>query len=530
MQMQGLAKAIALPNMHAPARFPSFPALERTAVMGFSAPSVLSVGDTTNPSHMMLCRQAAWPCWATELSDFTWSYTVDYITSRQPTTGTTNQITTLGVSEGLVAWCVGNRAATPYLPGIIASNPPPFWYPLLGMDSATSSKPWTYITGPKAVVVISRPSKWTNYAIDGELNYEVWTSPGEVSESWVSFTITAGVCGTSCTILPLGEGMWIRPKLVTYGSSGLDSPVPVSFYISITVGNDFGAGYAPSPTDAGNVTVLSSVLRKTFSPKVFPSEFVNSSLPWESTRTTAVAVLGTNVTQLLNKGGTILCGRVSPENNPPWAVTQSYINSLHPAEKAFLPFETGVYSYTPPSTDLSTFWDYTVNTNRYGSDVLHVGIPRAPVYRLDNDSLVNHLFFSAPAGQSETVAVTVDWHLEFRTSSALFQIGLSTLTLESLHMAQVALATAGFFFENPEHAGILRKVVDAVKKYGPSAVGAFNPVAGKMAGAVVKIMSNKPKAKMKSTSAAGAGILPPKGANSRKAGKKQKKKPGPTAI
>jgi hypothetical protein len=225
------------------------------------------------------------------------------------------------------------------------------------------------------------------------------------------------------------------------------------------------------------------------------------------------------VTQVLNKGGTILGGRVSPAIVDPWRVTQSYVNGLHPAEKAFLPLETGVYTYCPPSTDLIFFADHTLVTSG--------GASACPTLVLSNDALYNKLYLTT-AGVAESLACTVTWHMEFRTSSALFQIGLSGLTLESLHQAQLVLAETGYFFENPKHDAVLNKVISAAKKYAPMAIGAYNPAMGALAKSLVKGKSKsksvKPKAgpsKPRATTAAASGMTG--GASKSKKGKKKGK-------
>jgi len=240
-------------------------------------------------------------------------------------------------------------------------------------------------------------------------------------------------------------------------------------------------------------------------PISWPVEFVNSQIPWSSVRTTAVAVLGTNVTQVLNKNGTILAGRLNPNLVNAWEATTQTVAGLHPAEKAYLPLETGFYTYCPPSTDLAFFADCTLNTS--------VGAPNAPIFNLDNDALYNKLFLATTVNSQ--LAITTSWHIEFRTTSSLFQVGLSAMTLESLHAAQLVLAENGFFFENPEHDTLLGKVIRTAKKYAPEVVSSMNPMAGKLLKMVVNQASKRgatvtPKpgpTKPPSTSAKSSGIL-----------------------
>jgi hypothetical protein len=274
--------------------------------------------------------------------------------------------------------------------------------------------------------------------------------------------------------------------------------------------------YSDSAVTYGNVVVTAGTVTALY-PLSYPVEFSNSTLPWYSTRVTAAAVLGTNVTQIQKKGGTVLAGRVSPNVQNPWVVSQSYVNGLHPAEKAFLPLETGIYSYCPPSTDLANFWDYTLPTY-IGSNSSF----SAPVMRLDNDSLVNIMFITATS-DAEQLAITLDWHIEFRTSSALFPIGLSAMTLESLHSAQLALASVGFFFENPTHQNILNRVISAAKAFAPQAASLLaGPTAGKLVHGAL-MLTNAPRSDMKTTTAKASGWEgPPKQKPAKGKGKKKK--------
>jgi hypothetical protein len=368
-------------------------------------------------------------------------------------------------------------------------------------------------------MVVSVPTQVT-FSSNIVVDYEVWTSPGEVTtENTPALIIAASTMSISTVLAATGgsTGRWVRP-VTFHVSSGVISQG--SYGIDVIVSNASTLTFTPANGTLGGLVVTGLGVRS-FVPLVYAAEFANSQLPWFSTRTTATAALFTNVTQVLNKGGTVLCGRVSPQVLSPWAVTSSYVNNLHPAEKAFLPYETGAYTYCPPSTDMASFYDYTVPVSGPLTS-------QAPVYRLDNDSLVNHLFFSAPALTGETLAVTVDWHVEFRTSSALFPIGLSTVTLEAFHQAQISLAAAGFFFENPEHKSVLSRVTSAVRKYGPTVASAIHPMAGAAVRAGTLMLDSKPRNKMKTTSADSSGITkpkpPPKSKNNKPPAKKQGKR------
>lgn len=483
----GLARQIALPHEFAPERFPSFPALERTAVMGFNVPSTLDLPAST-PIKCMLTRQASYPFWA-EKSLSGSCYRTAYRFNRAPSASIDTFDPTLSLNAA------GNIAATNTYLGITGSNNTGLSsYAIIGLDG-DGSCPYTYVPDNWTCSIIVAFDVAPTAAVDVAVHFEVWNSPGQTQRSAAG--LASSIAGNYAVQITSSFGtgpIWVRPFSVD-----LNSSVAIAGY-SVTVNLVASAGaaaYAPSAISWGTLTVTPA-FKVGMIPAAYPVEFLNSQLPWFSTRTTAAAVLGTNVSQVLNKGGTVLAGRAAPQVINPWLVTETYINGLHPAEKAFLPLETGVYSYCPPSTDLSDFWDYTVNTLPYAT------INPAPLYRLDNTALVNVMFLTA-SGVAETLALNVDWHIEFRTSSALFPIGLSTITLETLHQAQIALAASGFFFENPNHKAILDKVISAAKKYGPAAIGLVNPTAGRVASRVLHL-SSKPKSQMKSTSAEGSGM------------------------
>lgn len=474
----GLARQIALPGEYAPERFPSFPALERTAVMGFNQPATVSVPAST-AVKMGLYRQAAFPFWA------------DYTTNRahmQVTYATTSVNTALATNRAfmlmepcVVNWTINANTSgsfTGYRVGVSTAptTPFPFTYPIFGVDDALSQVPFVYVP-PNHTVSFTfwNPVPPTN-VLSVNLEVEYWTAPGDVRPGQFSISNVAGDSGSNLILAVSAVGYWVRPKSVDINTAGvIGSPAGFN-YVTTTV--TAGAQtYTGSATTPGSISIAATNCVG-YMPIVGPSEFQNSTLPWASTRVTAAAFLGTNVSQVVNKGGTILGGRVSPNVRNSWEVDAAYLNSLHPAEKAWLPLELGLYTYAPPSTDLATFSDFTLNV--YGSLTYP---PNAPVFRLDNTSLVNIAYVTA-SGVAETLAITVSWHLEFRTSSALFQIALSGVQLESLHQAQLALAHAGFFFENFNHKGLLSKITSFIGKYYPKAEKAMAVIAPPIGGAM----------------------------------------------
>lgn len=500
--MTGLSRQIALPHEFAPLRFPSFPALERTALMGFSVPTTLQVPAVT-AVKVGLCRQAAYPCWA-EQAYTLGSYSTTYATDAFGVSSAGGQVDWTAVFRNTISSFAGNSVASTSVVGITGSNNV-LPRPIMGFDGATGCVPFmycpsgfnTYFTigyAPGALVAIATYN----------VTFERWVSPGNTVTFSLSGTITAGNLANNA-LISIQSNVWIRPVSVDIG---VPSALVFNRTAFLTLTTSAGVGtYSPSGATQGSINFLASSGNTGFLPLVYPSEFANSTLPWYATRTTAASVLITNVSQVLNKGGTVLAGRVSPNVVDMFTVDQAYLNNLHPAEKGFMALETGHYTYCPPSTDLSNFWDYTTTTTPIGTPLPNYNQPNVqPYFRLDNDSLYNVCYLTATA-VAETFAVTVDWHIEFRTSSTLFQIGLCTLTLESLHQAQIALAAVGYFFENPNHKPILNQVINAAKKYGPSALAMVPHPAAK---AVAMMMSSAPRRPPPTTSASGSGIIPKK--------------------
>lgn len=505
-QMQGLAKTIALPNMFPPTRYPSFPALERTATIGFSYPTALDT-EAGVPTHVMVARQAAWPLWAGQKGT-AWAYSVHYTSEKQAVLAAqaTGDEYDYPIRPEFTDFTTGSRVASsgfPWTLGVSGALPLPFVYPIIGRDATTGAGDWFYIPGGGACAVVIGSVEANAFSPTASttmvLNYEIWTSPGRITHNSVTFSIPATKTAAHALLTPTLEGTWIRPKSVNY--STVSAPMTQIFVQLLSYNTTQITMTMMGAQEGLGTMIIGGTVLRTFAPLVAPSEFATSRLPWYGSRVTAVAGLFTNVSQVINKGGTILAGRSAPSYRDPWQVTYDTLKAFHPSEKAFLPYETGCYTYCPPSTDMADFWDYTLSEGLMAKNPL-------PVYRLDNDAMVNHMFFSAPAAVAESLAVTLDIHLEFRTSSALFNIGLSTITIEAFHQAQIALAAAGFFFENPQHKAVLSRVVQAARKTVSMAS---------------LQLPRKPMNKMKTTTATSSGYMGPRSPPRSRRQKKQKK-------
>lgn len=479
--------------------------------MGFNYNESTTVSVSTD-IMAMLCRQAAWPYWVnTSTVNANDVYYVTYVVN-MPFGGiastTANAYYTAYLDTAVNYWKVGNQTASAALLGITGGNVPTYQYPVIGVDAACGPLPFVYVPGSSSysIVFTNGAAISAGTTVIVRLSLEFWSSPGEVTQSATTYTMTVPLNGWGANVAlttTAGNNAWVRISNVELSfPTGAAVVAWNSPQMHIVVSNGT-ISYSNVAANRGVCNVIGGVTFSGIVPGQYPVEFTNSQIPWYSTRVTAVSALYTNVTQVLNKSGTVLAGRIAPQQYNPFLVTSAMIGSLHPAEKAYLPLETGHYTYCPPSTDLQDFWDYTLNTAS--------GAAACPVYRLDNTSLVNIAFFNAPV--VEQLAVNLDWHIEFRTTSALFQVGLSTSSIESLHQAQLALSSLGYFFPNETHKSLIGRVLGATSKWASMVF----PTMAKMVpyantaltvakGAHDLLFEKKPKPPP-TTSAAGSGIV-----------------------
>ncbi len=445
--MSTLISAISLPNGNAPQRYPSFPALDRTAVMAFSVPSTLQVPAATT-YEVMLARQAAWPAWAPQQFSMLCHQTT-YLVENLAGAGDTAWSAAV---PGIVsAWGTSNKAAGNTGVGITGATQY-YSYPIIGKDT-DSAKVYTYIPPGASAHWVVGATGATGFANAQAITVEwsFWTGPGsEAGMDFTNITLGAGLYAAMSSDITSSVARWVCPRQVA-GTQTAGTVPATTVELSLVIASG-PCTFVHTPSTLGTVTPAAGN-PTLFMPLVTPAEFANSVLPWSDTRVTATSLLATNVTQVLNKGGTVLCGRVSPSVVDPFLVSPAYVNTLHPAEKAFLPLETGFYTFIPPGQDMLNFSSHVLPTR--GVQVNSLVTPlAAPLYDLASNAPVHFMFVSS-ATAAETLAITVDWHIEFKTSSALFQIGVSKYSLETMHQTQLVLGRQNLFMSNFNHIAIL---------------------------------------------------------------------------
>lgn len=210
----------------------------------------------------------------------------------------------------------------------------------------------------------------------------------------------------------------------------------------------------------GVFSAIGSAPKTLFMPVFNPPEFANSTLPYSKTRLNASAALFTNVTAALSKEGTVLAARLKPTIVDPWSFSTTNIDSVHPKLRYYGPLEKGLYTFTTPSGNVDTLDDCRLDLASNST----MSLTQRPLFNARNIGVYNAIVFqdlgSAEAGTQ--LATSCYTHLEFESTSSLFPIGVSTMTLESLHAAEVALLSFGHFHENPLHWSAITSAASAI--------------------------------------------------------------------
>lgn len=431
--LDGLAKTIAIPREHKAERIPTFPALERTGVLSFTDTKTITVYSEQS-LEAMVCRDPAFPVWATQsLSGSSSIYTM--------VTGTGDTFTVQSSDTNMIA--VGPLAnfytntgsvyaQVPYSTPILTYQGERYFYNMtnrIGFEFQFLAAPG--VSGMTAsMALIDSKQEITNHVITAAI--------------WVAGT-TAGYS----IALPNGT---VGFRLIELGISVTTSVTATSLAYGITTETTSSATPLSVPTGVGP-SVLFPICK--------PVEAASTTVPWKAVRSTAVGALFSNVTAVMNKEGTIKCARVSSESTSCLAYRNfdTAIDTVYPKDRYFGAMENGLYTFTLPDTGSESYRDVLVNGD-FNVAPIWSGAPLYVAnFDLDKLAYANIIVFTDIGTADSTLAVTIDRHIEFRSSSVLFPLGYSRLQLETYHAAQMALVQLGVFFENPVHLSLISAAV-----------------------------------------------------------------------
>lgn len=440
--LEGIARTIAVPNLHPARRLPTFPNLERTAVLAFTDTSVLSV-PASGTMCLIVTRDPAFPLW-------------------QETTTT---------SAG--AFFISGHAGF----AMKASSP---------LDVTVQTEDNTFKTGimaykpyivKKGVEYIPLGARTKDSGM--RLGFEIKFAAGAATSGFIEFELEMLTGNGEVESLSFSNAVTMAAGLpVSLAMEvGLDYVGARFVKVLAAVSHDstiewvrMGCTTTPSTsTTTGALTTPVAATVTRMWPVGAPPDYVIAPQIWQAVRSTAVAALFTNVTSVMDKEGTVTAARLalsgglgsglglSPLRPYDWAG----FSAVHPRDRYFGAMEHGIYTYTLPDANSEKFVDCTMfidNNPLTSTDTAVVNI--------DSMGYANCIQFADfDSSKVTNLALTLDRHIEFRTTSRLFPTDFARESLEAYHVSQMALNQMGVFMENPTHlaliAGMAAKAVRA---------------------------------------------------------------------
>lgn len=515
-----LAKTIAVPAIHKPVRVPSFPNLERTAVMsgtntftisviGMSAPEYDSTGaasdgdirlltDENTDGCGLLVRSATFPLWLGRWLGAPGLKTCIGVFMSFADLGITPLIAETGDQYIFPPrWVSGyhsvnaNQYERIYPLGSAANND---W---VYVPPSISAK-FTQIVADAPVVKEARTKTYAEVSLVSAISTGtmILTVESHNGGNYTTHAIAGTLVSGDLVRFSLGSEVqgktvagWIRPIKIT--GDALSHPANFQEFRLYSTGETSAEG-------SGVALPMGPLYMRL--PACPPPEISKSHLPYESCRSTAAAALFSNVTSVLNKEGTVGAIRLPKDETSVWALRDpytAYVSDVKATDRYFGPLEKGFYAFTTPDASSEVFRDHVQHTLRVGRKMV--------VFHLDAfDYIAPFRLSDLNTGNSTTMAVTVSRHLEFRSTTSLFPTDFSRASLESYHLAQMAIARTGTFYENPVHlATIARVVLNGVKALYPVIRPHIAPAAAAVGNALLAKIQGPPKpAQKKSKKAA----------------------------
>lgn len=412
-----------------PIRLPTYPGVERTAVLSYNTPASIS-GTAAGYARIGFYPQAALPLWidssSTNQSTFV-AYSV-------PDTTVVSPYRNYEMTK-LYSWGSGSMTGSATVPTVTGATGSLTGFPAVGKDSATGPLPWTNVPDGCSVTLIAGygvSSGTTPYTVVVEL--ESWWGPGEVNALTSSnIDITTNVQSGSVLLSSnTVGGLWIRPRSVNIQGSPLSTLFTLGLFI--TAGTPVVTH--TSALRFGSIAVTAGTAKALYQPAIYPSDFEVSTAPWNDTRVTAGELRVLNVTSMLNRGGTVLGARLQQEDFNPVSGTRSVVTtwtsaqvaSANALDKVYEAADAPLTGFHLPPAATSEFFDYSEAVAGTTS------LPQSlPVFRLDDRRPYMALYYVLPAAFN--LAMQLEWHLEFRSSRTLFPLGFSRISTETMSTA-----------------------------------------------------------------------------------------------
>jgi hypothetical protein len=184
--VNALAKQFALPHDSNPLRLPSFPAVERTAVMGFNQPTTLALTASAS-TKVLLMRQPTYPAWAEQVIVDKGYYVTHY--SELISTATTT-VFSVPLMNAPAQICNSNLTASAFVIGTSGSassiTSPPMAY--------DNGYYWFYVPNGWRVGGVCGISSTLAQNLGTKVNLYQWVSPNEETPvAGANGSITPGI-------------------------------------------------------------------------------------------------------------------------------------------------------------------------------------------------------------------------------------------------------------------------------------------------------------------------------------------------
>ncbi len=457
-----MSKAMLFPANTPPQRIPTFPNVERTAVLPFRTTTTFSVPYTGSgttaiasdggltDSYLVLFSQPASPLWGNAVVDSTGMEYLIYVSASAPGTAVGTSLTPGNVFPQTAAAMSSlpySLTAYSFPIGVLASEPFLF-KPAFTFGDGAAGK------GCRAFIRISVTGATGTPTGTIAATIRWWLRGGETLTEYVTLSGTANGTFTGYSSAAATNHLsFFKVDALVVATTVSYAGTPTAY--TVTSGWVCTSGTPDYLVPAGKFNVLVPLISS-------PPQISASKLPWIDTRSTACALLASNTTKVINKEGTINCARVSLNTGrlscAAFAPSSSEIAAIHPSLRYFGPMEKGAYTFLPPSQEMQQFFDCTYMLTLTGSSQNY-----APAFNLDTLEHANVLAFSDPdASTISNLALTLDQHIEFRTTTTIFEVAICSSSLDEFQRASAAVARITPFTENPLHVPAVLGALNAM--------------------------------------------------------------------
>lgn len=407
------------PGRHQPIRLPTYPQIERTSILPFVYTSTYTIPATTT-TRVALTRDPVYPLWATQtfssfsaLSGYRWDISPFSSANQFPAAvgESFDPTDLLNRQSPVVTWATGtNPIGTPF-----------------GMD--VDGNIWSFIPSGMYIAVkfASTGVVTGSYQLTG-----LWATdfncanPRPLAFGAPILNASEGgiVNGASFVLFPPSSGGgWFRPVLFSCSTAGTAGQTLNSIAFGFVTAGPLSA---PGPFSGTTFVPLNPS----------PLESSVTTVMYSGCRLTAAAATFRNVTAVLNKEGTVE-GIVAPVDRVTIFDPNSTnaFNSTETSQEMryFGRLEDGVHAFSLPDALNTQFRDARLDASSSLG-----GVPIA-VFSIGYQSQLTLLQFVDLSSPASTLAVIVNFHLEFRNSTMLWPISVSNIPLEQWHRAQISL-------------------------------------------------------------------------------------------